>query len=196
MRLYLTLGVVPAFLLSLAVGCSPSADSGAPTPDAAVAEGEGGSDGGDGGTGEGGPSATCTVLGTTVLGDEPKELSGLAVAGTSLVFLSADLGLTVPPGIEKVEQDGTGRTSLYAPLGDRRVHSLHVAGDRVFFFETDNGVAVPVEELWSLPVAGGASTRVGSVDFGERRFVGHDATHLFVSSTSAMPSVRASTGST
>ncbi len=182
----LVLGVVPAVLLSLAVGCSPSSDSASGTPDAAISP-TGTDSGADGGAGDGATSPTCTVLGTNVLSDDIKELSNLSLAGTSLVFLSSDLTLTTAPGIEKIQQDGTGRTTLYTPVGDRRIHSLHVAGDKIFFFETDNAAAVPVDELWTLPALGGTPTRVGTVDFGDRRFIGSDATHLYVVYATGMP---------
>jgi hypothetical protein len=177
--------LVPAVLVAFAAGCSPSAESAPASADGGAGQADGG--GGDGGDGDGSAPAACTTLGANVVADDAKELSNLSVAGTSLVFLSADLSLTEAPGIETIGQDGTGRTTLYRPVGDRRVHGLLVQGDRVLFFEQDNAAVVPAKELWSVPLAGGAPTRIGAETFVEARMIGADATNLYVSRTTDAP---------
>lgn len=134
-----------------------------------------GSDGGDGGT-----SPTCTVLGANAIANEPKQLSNLEVTATSVVFLSVPDGAAPPASIEKMNLDGTGRTTLYTSTGDRRIHSMKVQGDIAYFFETDNAATIPVDELWSIPLAGGTPTRVGTVSFDGPRFFGSDAANLYV----------------
>jgi hypothetical protein len=187
MRFPLLLGLVPAVLVAFAVGCSPSAESGGVAPDGGSPTGEGGTTADGGATGDSAAPASCDVVTANVLGDDIKELSNLQLAGASLVFLSADLTLATPPAIEKIQQDGTGRTTLYTPAGDRRVHSLHVQGDRVLFLEQDNAATIPAEELWSIPLAGGTATRLGTATFDAARIIGSDATHLYVWSLTSMP---------
>ena len=156
-----------------------------------TADGGPGADGGGGpGTdgGDGGASPTCTVLGTNAIANEPKQLSNLEVTATSVVFLSVPDGAAPPASIEKMNLDGTGRTTLYTSAGDRRIHSMKVQGDVAYFFETDNAAVTPVDELWSIPLAGGAApTRVGTVSFDGPRFFGSDAANLYVSYETAMP---------
>ena len=137
--------------------------------------------------GEGGTSPTCTVLGTNAIANEPKQLSNLEVTATSVVFLSVPDGAAPPASIEKMNLDGTGRTTLYTSAGDRRIHSMKVQGDIAYFFETDNAATIPVDELWSIPLAGGAPTRIGTVSFDGPRFFGSDAANLYVAYDSAMP---------
>lgn len=177
-------GIVPALLVALAVGCS-SSESGGPAADGGLPTGDGGP-GADGGPGPGsdggdaGTSPTCTVLGTNAIANEPKQLSNLEVTATSVVFLSVPDGAAPPASIEKMNLDGTGRTTLYTSAGDRRIHSMKVQGDVAYFFETDNAATIPVDELWSIPLAGGTPTRVGTVSFDGPRFIGSDAANLYV----------------
>lgn len=160
-------------------------DAGSSSSGGTSADGGSSSGGSSGGSSSGG--AACNVLGSNVLADEPKQLSGLALAGNALVFVSDDAAPAIPPTIEKIGADGSGRTTLHVPTGLRRIVDTRAFGDKVFFLEEDTADAVPATELWSVPVAGGAAVQVGATSFPAGRIFGVDATHVYIAQNTDSP---------
>ncbi|HEX4341015.1 MAG TPA: hypothetical protein VH062_34135 [Polyangiaceae bacterium] len=138
---------------------------------------DGGSPSSDSGTPDGGGS--CSVSGTDLTTDATHQLSGLSFGGDRLAFLSSDLTLTDAPTIDTVHTNGTGRTTIYTPTGERRVNALITHGTTVYFLELNDDPS-PMQELFSLPVAGGTATRLGAATFNAARFVGADDTSLYL----------------
>jgi hypothetical protein len=151
----------------------------------AGAASSGGSSGSGGGSSDGGATG-CTASGTDVVASDANQLSGLSFVGDRLAFLSNDLSLTNPATIDTVRLDGTGRTTIHTPTGQRRVSSLVTAGSVVYFLEL-NEDDIPVLELFSVPVAGGTATRLGTDTFDGARFVGADDTNLYLEWTTDQP---------
>jgi len=129
----------------------------------------------------------CTVLASTVLADGPKQLSDIGLAGEQLVFVSDDEAVAIPPTIERVNTDGSGRVSLHVPSGTRRVIDIQLLDDQVYFLEEETADPIPAPELWSIPVAGGTATRVGLSTFHAGRFFGADASHVYIAQDTDQP---------
>jgi hypothetical protein len=142
--------------------------------------GGGGGGGGAGGGGGSSGSGACTVSGADILTNDAHQLSGLSFGGDRLAFLSSDLDLSVAPTIDTVLTDGTGRTTIHTPTGQRRVSGLLTRGANVYFLEMNEDPAVPMLELFSVPVVGSSATRLGTATFSGARFVGADDVNLYL----------------
>lgn len=107
--------------------------------------------------------AACPPAPTVVLEAKARKL---ALAGDRLVFLDRNAGPEFYPGaaadsktfaIRTVKVDGTGDAVLYTPTTMHQINDLRVAGDTIYFLESERLTNGSEEtRIYSMPVAGGA----------------------------------------
>ena len=120
-------------------------------------------DGGGGLDGAGPDGGACPPAPTVVLEAKARKLS---LAGDRLVFVDRNAGPEFYPGasadsktfaIRTVKVDGTGDAVLYTPTTLHQINDLRVAGDTIYFLESERLPNTSEEtRIYAMPVAGGA----------------------------------------
>ena len=142
--------------------------------------GSSGTSGGDGDAGDGdgdGDGDSCDIPPLEVTEAGERILSNLSVSGDKLVFVSGD-PMSLLSTIEVIGADGEGRQTLHTPEGQRRVRSAMAHEDVVYFLE-ENEEIVSTYELFSIPIDGGAATRIGDSGVPSGYIFGIDDTHVY-----------------
>lgn len=175
--------VCPVAALCLALTACPrdEDDGGGGT----IADASGDASGGDASAGDAGggvgdvcdgadlvPSRDLTVA-------DARSLSGVHVVDGGVVMLRTDVTFAQPTAIDTVALDGGEVTTLHASVDHRQVTSVVAQGDMIYFLERDNALPEPVNEVYALPVSGGAATRLGESQFARTRLVAIDGDAIY-----------------
>jgi hypothetical protein len=163
MRRLALLGLASMVSMVLACGGSGESPAGAPPGSGTLP------DGGalpDGALADGGDAGACPPAPTMVL---EARAGSLDVTGDEIVFIDHDAGVdflgasSKTKAIRKVRLDGTGDAVLYTASASHQINDVKTVGATVFFLESErNEFGSEATTLFSMPVAGGAPTIIGT----------------------------------
>lgn len=129
---------------------------------------------------ESGGEYTCDASPRDVIAPGVEVLSGMTLAGSTLVVLVTDPGLAAPPRIDAIGVDGSGRTTLATGTDAIRFTSVFAYGDTAYFLQRDYADPVPTDALYSVPITGGTPAPVGDVALEDAAIFDADATGVYI----------------
>jgi hypothetical protein len=134
--------------------------------------------GGSGGTGGESPGE-CEARGELLVQTETEALSNLYVSGERLIFLSTKRDVYGPNRIVSVALDGTDATDLASSEVISGITGLYVHAGAIYFLE-ETPDSTDINELFSIPVAGGPIAQVGTERFNGGLIFGVDDDFVYM----------------